>query len=152
MEQKEKENTSYSPIYSPTIYTKENIGLLRTIPVLDDGQIYIYVMLNSAKNVKIGKTTDIVQRLKSLSGSNGGGSKITSLYCSPSTWMQSMEGTCHNHYHFARIQGTEWFDGTKVDFNEVVEYVDGLFHSKGFETCNELRKKVIMEKKINDNE
>ena len=152
MEQKEKENTSYSPIYSPTIYTKENIGLLRTIPVLDDGQIYIYVMLNSAKNVKIGKTTDIVQRLKSLSGSNGGGSKMTSLYCSPSTWMQSMEGTCHNHYHFARIQGTEWFDGTKVDFNEVVEYVDGLFHSKGFETCNELRKKVIMEKKINDNE
>lgn len=136
MEQRDKN------IHSPTIYTKDNIKLLKSIPVLEDGQIYIYVMLNSLQNVKIGKTTDIVQRLKSLSGSNGGGSKITALYCSPSTWLQSIEGTCHNHYHFARIPNTEWFDGNKVDFMEVVNYVDGLFHSKGFEVCNELRKRI----------
>ena len=68
--------------------------------------------------------------------------KITALYCSISTWIQSIEGTCHNHYHFARIHGTEWFDGNKVDFKEVVEYVDGLFHSKGYETCNELRRRI----------
>lgn len=137
--------------HSPTIYTRDNIKLLKQIPVLEDEQLYIYVMLCSNGNVKIGKTTNIVQRLISLSGSNGYGEKITAIYCSPSTWIQSIESTCHNHYHYARIPGTEWFDGHKVDFNEVVEYVDGLFHSKGFETCNELRKKIIMEKKDNDN-
>jgi len=147
MEQKEKERTSYSPI----IYTKENIKLLKQIPVLEDEQLYVYVMLSSNGNVKIGKTSNIVQRLKSLSGSNGGGNKITKLYCSPATYLYSIEHTCHNHYHFARIPGTEWFDGNKIDFNEVVEYVDGLFHSKGFETCNEVRRKFIMEKRINDN-
>ena len=136
MEQKDKD------IHSPIIYVKDNIKLLKSIPILEDGQIYIYVMLNSSGNVKIGKTIDIVQRLKSLSGSNGGGSKITALYCSPSTWVQSIEGTCHNHYHFARIPNTEWFDGNKVDFMEVVHYIDGLFHSKGFVVCNELRKKI----------
>lgn len=143
MDKKEKEKISYSP----TIYTKENIRLLKSIPILEDGQIYIYVMLSSNGNVKIGKTINIQQRLTSLSGSNGGGSKITSLYCSPSTWIQSIEGTCHNHYDFARIPGTEWFDGNKVDFNEVVKYVDRLFHTKGYETCNELRRKIIVEKK-----
>ena len=145
MEQKENKTTSHT--HSPTIYTRENIKLLRDIPVLDDEQLYIYVMLSSNSNIKIGKTTNIVQRLTSLSGSNNGGYKITKLYCSPATWMQSIEGTCHNHYHFARISGTDWFDGSKVDFNEVVDYVDGLFHSESFERCNELRRKVIMEKK-----
>ena len=140
MEQKE------NLLFSPTIYTQNNAGLLKSIPVLDDGQLYIYVILNSAGNVKIGKTTNVQQRLQSLSGSNGGGAKISAIYCSPSTWIQSIEDTCHNHYHFARINGTEWFDGNKVDFKEVVEYVDGLFHSKGYETCNELRRK-LMEKK-----
>lgn len=152
MEQKEKEITSHSSTTSPTIYTKENIKLLKQIPILEDEQLYIYVMLSSNQNVKIGKTTNIIQRLKSLSGSNGGGSKITALYCSPATYLYSIETTCHNHYHLARIPGTEWFDGNKVDFDEVVAYVDGLFHSESFERCNELRRKVIMEKKDNDNE
>jgi hypothetical protein len=134
-------------IHSPIIYTKENIGLLRQIPVLEDERLYVYVMLSSNGNVKIGKTTNIVQRLKSLSGSNGGGSKITKLYCSPPTYLYSIEGTCHNHYHYARIPGTEWFDGCKVDFNDVVKYVDGLFNSKSFETCNELRRKFIEKEK-----
>ena len=149
----ENKNTSYSP----TIYTRENIKLLREIPVLEDDRIFIYVMLSTNGNVKIGKTTNIIQRLKSLSGSNGYGEKITALYVSPfPTWMHSIEHTCHNHYHFARIPGTEWFDGSKVNFNEVVEYVDGLFYSESFERCNESRRKVIekerMRKRINDNE
>lgn len=143
MEKNEIENISHSP----TIYTKENIKLLKSIPILDDNQLYIYVMLNTAGNIKIGRTNNIVQRLKSLSGSNGGGEKITALYCSPATYMKSMENVCHVHYHFTRIPGTEWFNGNKVDFNEVVEYVDGLFHSESFKRCNELRRKVIMEKK-----
>ena len=141
MEQKE------NLLFSPTIYTQENMGLLKSVPVLEDGQIYIYVMLSTNGNVKIGKTTNIYQRLSSLSGSNGYGEKIINLYCSPPTWMQSTEKTCHNHYHFARIQGTEWFDGTKINFEEAVEYVDRLFHTENFKTCNELRKKVIESKK-----
>lgn len=141
MEQKE------NLLFSPTIYAKDNIGLLKSVPILEDGQIYIYVILNSMGNVKIGKTTNIMQRLQSLSGSNGGGSKISAAYCSPSTWIQSIEETCHNHYHFARIQGTEWFDGNKVCFNEVVKYVDGLFHTDSFRRCNELRKSIVEKNK-----
>ena len=150
MEQKENKN------HSPIIYNKNNNGLLKSIPILEDGQIYIYVILNSAGNVKIGKTTNIMQRLQSLSGRNGGGSKISKVYCSPATWMQSMEETCHNHYHFARISGTEWFDGDKVDFIEMVEYVDKLFHSESFKRCNEIRRNFIenekerMSKRINE--
>ena len=109
MEQKE------NILFSPTIYTQENMNLLKSIPVLEDGQLCIYVILNTSGNVKIGKTTNIQQRLQSLSGSNGGGSKISAIYCSPSTWIQSIETTCHNHYHFARIQGTEWFSYRKKE-------------------------------------
>ena len=141
MEQKE------NLLFSPTIYTQDNIGLLKSMPILEDGQIYIYVILNSMGNVKIGKTTNIMQRLQSLSGSNGGGSKITKAYCSPSTWIQSIEETCHNHYHFARINGTEWFDGSKVCFSEVVEYVNGLFHTDSFRRCNELRRSIAEKNK-----
>lgn len=130
----------------PFIYTEENINLLKSIPVLENGQIYIYVILNSAGNIKIGKTTNIQQRLRSLSGSNGGSNKIISVYCSHATWMQSVESTCHNHYHFARITGTEWFDGEKVNFNEVVEYVDGLFRTHSYEICNKLREKFLKQK------
>ena len=98
------------------IYTKGNVDEIRNIPVLTDGQIYIYALLNSPQaNIKIGKSSNIAQRIASLSGSNGGGSKLLRIYVSPcSTWMHSMEGTCHTHFDFCRIPGTEWFDGTKV--------------------------------------
>lgn len=131
----------------PVIYTEENIYLLKSIPVLNDGQIYIYVMKNSIGNVKIGKTKNMIQRLTSLSGSNGGGSKVIALYCSPATCLKSIESTCHNHYHFARISGTEWFDGNKVDFDEVVKYVDCLFKTDSYKKCNELRKVVYDNKR-----
>lgn len=144
---KGKNNVSF-PDHSPIIYTKENIKELKNKPVLDDGQVYIYVVLNSPyRNIKIGKTTDIVQRIISLSGSNGGGGKIIAVYCSPATYCHSMEGTCHNHYDWERIPGTEWFDGTKVNFEEVVNYVDSLFHTESFRICNELRKGIIESKR-----
>lgn len=135
---------------NPIIYTKENLELLKFVPVLDTGQIYIYVMLNSSGNIKIGKTTNIQQRLTSLSGSNGGGFKISALYCSPATWLQTIEETCHNHYHFARIKGTEWFNVDKVSFKDVVDFVDGLFKKDSFKVCDELRKKINEKKEIVD--
>lgn len=130
----------------PIIYSEENFKLLKDIPKLEDGQIYIYVMRNSAGNIKIGKTTNIQQRVKGLSGSNCGGEHITELYCSPATWLHSIEKTCHNRYDYARLSG-EWFNGDKVNIGDVVCYVDGLFHTSGYDVCNELRRKRVMSKK-----
>jgi hypothetical protein len=134
----------------PFIYSDESFHCLKNMEVLEDGQNYIYVIENyPAKNIKIGKTGNVMQRYKSLSGSNGGGNRILRMYCSPATWIPTMEQTCHNHYHFARISGTEWFDGSKVSFDDVVDYVNGLFFAKSYKTCNELRRKLIEKK--NDN-
>ena len=126
------------------IYTSKNINELAIDkPPLDDGQIYIYVLLNYPQgNVKIGKTTNIMQRQKSLQGSNGGGNCIVACYCSPATWIQSMENTCHNHFEWCRIKGTEWFKGDYVNFRDVVSYIDGLFKTESYHRCNELRKKI----------
>lgn len=131
------------------VYTLKNAKALKKIPILDDGQIYLYVIHSLPQgNIKIGKTTNIVQRIRSLSGSNGAGNKINAVWVSPeSTYLHSMESTAHNHFDYARIKGTEWFNGNKVTFEEVVEYVDSLFHQKGYKTCNELRKKIYKEKK-----
>ena len=132
----------------PLIYTLKNAKLLKELPILDDGEVFLYVILSLPQgNVKIGKTTNIVQRITSLSGSNGAGNRINKIYVSPSTYIEGLEKTAHLHYDFARIKGTEWFDGNKVDFDEVVQYVDGLFHQQGYETCNELRRKLYKEKK-----
>lgn len=130
------------------IYTSKNILDLKNVPILDNYQIYIYVMLNSQGKIKIGQTTNIVQRLQSLSGSNGGGEKIIRLYCSPPTFVKSMEKAIHNHFNKYRIQGTEWFEG--LDFDEVIEHVDSLFYTKSYNTCNELRKGIAeKEREIN---
>ena len=119
---------------------------LNNVPVLDDGQCYIYVLLNSADNIKIGKTTNIAQRVQSLSASNGAGERIIDYYCSPSTWLHNIEKIAHEHFRYARMSG-EWFDGTKVTFDEVIEYVSGLFASRDYEQCNELRRKINEDKR-----
>ena len=133
------------------IYNSKNIARLKELPILEDGQLYIYVMLNYPQgNIKIGQTTNIVQRLQSLSGSNGGGNHIIKLYVSPSTYISSIEKTCHNHYDWYRINGTEWFNGDKLNFDEVVKYVDSLFRTESFKICNELRKEQIEKKRRED--
>lgn len=132
------------------IYTSKNISELKNVPVLDDGQVYIYVMLNyPAKNIKIGQTTNVVQRLQSLSGSNGGGNKITTLAVSDSTYVINSEKAFHEKYARYRIEGTEWFDGSKLTFEEVVSEMDNQFNTKSYEVCNKLRKKLT-EKRIRE--
>lgn len=132
------------------IYTSKNISELKNVPVLDDGQVYIYVMLNyPAKNIKIGQTTNIVQRLQSLSGSNGGGNKITTLAVSDSTYVINSEKAFHEKYARYRIEGTEWFDGSKLIFEEVVSEMENQFNTKSYEVCNKLRKKLT-EKRIRE--
>jgi len=120
---------------------------LNEIPVLNDGQIYIYVLKNSVGNIKIGKTTNMAQRIQSLSGSNSAGYDIVKWYCSPTaTYLYTIEKIAHDHFNYARLSG-EWFDGIKVSFDEAVEYVKSLFTSRDYERCNELRRKIVEEKK-----
>lgn len=132
----------------PLIYTGKNIQMLKDVPVLDDGSFYIYVMLNYPQGyIKIGKTTNIQQRLQSLSGSNGGGNKIIKLYCSPATWVQSIETALHSYYHKYRIKDTEWFKGDVLDFNKVVNHINGLFYTNSYNLCNNIRKNIAEEEK-----
>ena len=125
------------------IYDSKNISELKNVPVLDKGEVYIYVMLNYPQgNIKIGQTTNIQQRLQSLSGSNNGGNRIVKLYLSPSTYVVSAEKAFHNHYDRYRIPNTEWFDGNKLKFEDVVDFIDKQFKLKSYETCNKLRKEL----------
>lgn len=125
------------------IYNSKNVMELKELPVLNDGTYYIYVMLNSPQqNIKIGITTNILQRLQSLSGSNSGGNKIVKLAVSDPTYVASAEKAFHNHYHRYRIPNTEWFDGSKISFEEVVEFIDEQFKKKSYEACNKLRKEL----------
>lgn len=126
-----------------TIYDSKNVAELKELPVLDDGSYYIYVMLNSPQeNIKIGITTNILQRLQSLSGSNSGGNKIVKLAVSDPTYCASAEKAFHNYYHRYRIPNTEWFDGNKLNFEDVVDFIDKQFQMKSYETCNRLRKEL----------
>lgn len=125
------------------IYTSKNILELKNVPVLDDGSIYIYVMLNTAMNIKIGQTTNIIQRLQSLSGSNSGGYPITKIALSDSTFVISSEKAFHNKFDKYRIEGTEWFEGKNLSFEEVVKELDSQFKTKSYETCNNLRKEIV---------
>lgn len=125
------------------IYTSKNISELKNIPILDDGQIYLYVMLNYPQNnIKIGITTNIIQRLQSLSGSNSGGNKIIKLWLSDPTYVLSSENAFHNHYDIYRIPNTEWFDGRKLKFEDVVKYIEEQFNKDSYKKCNKLRKEL----------
>ena len=125
------------------IYNSKNVMGLKELPVLDNGTYYIYVMLNSPQeNIKIGITTNILQRLQSLSGSNSGGNKIVKLAVSEPTYVASAEKAFHNHYDRYRIPNTEWFDGNKLNFEDVVNFIDKQFQMKSYETCNKLRKEL----------
>lgn len=107
---------------------------------LEDNQYYIYVIENTAKNIKIGITKNISQRTMSLSGSNGGGNKPIRCAVSEPTYLKTLEKTIHSYFNKYRISGTEWFKD--ISFEEVIEYVDKLFTSNEYQTCNEIRKNV----------
>ena len=132
------------------IYNSKNIIELKELPILEDDSYYIYCMLNSpAHNIKIGITTNIVQRLQSLSGSNSGGNHIVKLAVSNPTFVSSAEKAFHEKFGRFRIEGTEWFDGSKVTFEEIVSEMENQFNTKTYEVCNELRKELA-EKRIRE--
>lgn len=107
--------------------------------IADENQLYIYVLQNYPQgNIKIGRTTNPAQRFRSLSGSNNGGNKILRVAISPMTYLYSIETTCHVHFNRNRIPNTEYFE--KLSFEEVVDFIDGIFASHGYTTCNQIRK------------
>lgn len=114
------------------------------LPAVSDNQFYIYVLKNSPQgNIKIGKTSNIQQRLTSLSGSNSGGNYITRIAVSEATYLYTLEHIAHMHFEEHRIKGTEWFDGNHVSFDKVVAYVDSLFKRKDYKRCNKTRKNFV---------
>lgn len=117
-------------------------------PALEDGQLYIYVILNEPQgNIKVGRTSNIRQRLTSLSGSNGGGNKIRKIAVSEPTYLYTLEGIIHNHLRDYRVPDTEWFVGEDLHFDDVVAYVDSLFDSKEYALCNRVRKEFTMKQR-----
>ena len=112
---------------------------LGEIPKAESPQVYIYIMENSAGLLKIGQTTNIKKRYLSLSGSNAHGDAITRVYCSPATYLKTMERGLHDRYSHFRIKGTEWFKD--LGFEEVVGDLELLFSSDSYNTANELRRK-----------
>ena len=102
----------------------------------------IYILENDIGLIKIGITTNFDQRLKSLSGSNGGGHKIINYYVSPDTYLYTLERIMHERYADNRIDGTEWFDfsDTNICYKDVVNKLIELMTSDSYKRCNRIRK------------
>lgn len=115
-------------------------------PVLEKGQVYIYVLENQPQGyIKIGQTHDIVTRLSSLSGSNSGGNVLSRIAVSEPTWLYVLERMSHEKFAANRIDKTEWF--ANVSFEEAVAYVDSLFVQSCYVTCNQIRKQYFTDRK-----
>lgn len=112
----------------------------------DKSQFYLYVLENSQGNIKIGKSSNIKERIRSLSNSNSGGNKLIRVAISPPTYITFLERTLHEHYHTYRLDG-EWFDGHKISFEDIVEFIDTKIFNDGFQ-ARDLRYKKIVEDKI----
>ena len=131
---------------------------LNDLEVLPKGKLYIYIMLNDAGKVKIGKTHNIYKRYLSLCGSNGQGNKILKVYVSSSTYLYTIESIMHNKFNKYRIKGTEWFSDKNDSYGNVlyekaVDELELLFSSDNYDKNNELRKSIYRKKSgdINDN-
>ena len=129
---------------------------LKDYPVLEDQKLYVYIMLNDAGKVKIGKTKNIQQRYMSLCGSNSAGDKIIKVCVSPSSYLYTLEQIMHNKFNKYRIPDTEWFydindySGESL-FNNAVNELKLLFSSTSYKKCNNLRKSLSCCTKDGDN-
>ena len=127
------------------IRTGKNI---KEYPILEEPKLYIYIMLNDAGKIKIGKTKNIQQRYQSLCGSNGQGNNIIKLCVSPSTYLYTLENIMHDKFKKYRIPNTEWFhdkentNGEKL-FNNAVKELKLLFSSADYKKCNSLRESLF---------
>ena len=118
---------------------------LKDYPILEEPKLYIYIFMNDAGRIKIGKTKNIQQRYQSLCGSNGGSFQITRCLTSPSTYLYTLETIMHSKFDKYRIPNTEWFynkedpSGEKL-FETACEELKLLFSSASYKRCNKIRK------------
>ena len=127
---------------------------LSDIEVLEEPMMYIYVMNTESGKVKIGKTTNILQRYHSLSGSNSQGNPITDIYCSGPTSLYTIERLMHSKFDKYRLgENTEWFEDVsdktrKKLFNKACYELEKIFEAPNFDKLNELRLQYSKKKHI----
>lgn len=120
---------------------------LKDYPVIEEPKLYVYIMLNDAGKIKIGKTKNIQQRYQSLCGSNSAGDKIVKVCVSPSSYLYTLETIMHEKFDKYRIINTEWFydkediTGERL-FDSAVNELRLLFSSTSYKRCNNLRKSL----------
>lgn len=129
---------------------------IKDYPILEEPKLYVYIMLNDAGKVKIGKTKNIQQRYQSLCGSNGQGNQIVKVCVSPSSYLYTLENIMHDRFDRFRIPNTEWFyDKEDITgeslFNNAVNELRQLFSSACYKTCNKLRKSLYKGGVVHDN-
>ena len=114
------------------------------VPILKDGLLYIYVLENAPQgNFKIGRSSNMQQRLRALSGSNTGGNKIIRCAVSDPTYLYTIEHIVQDKFSRNRIEGTEWFLSNDLSFQEIVAEIDKIFASDSYTRCNEIRKAYV---------
>lgn len=114
------------------------------VPILKEGQLYIYVLENAPQgNFKIGKSSNMQQRLQALSGSNTGGNRIVRCAVSDPTYLYTLENIIQNKFASNRIEGTEWFVGEGLSFQEITSAIDELFKTQNYTRCNEIRRDFV---------
>ena len=128
---------------------------LKDYPILEEPKLYVYIMLNEAGKIKIGKTKNIQQRYMSLCGSNSAGDKIIKVCVSPSSYLYTLEQIMHDKFNKYRISNTEWFYYKKDPsgeflFDKAVNKLRQLFSSTDYEKCNNLRKSLSCQIKDGD--
>ena len=128
---------------------------LKEYPILEEPKLYVYIMLNEAGKVKIGKTKNIQQRYQSLCGSNCAGDRIIKVCVSPSSYLYTLEQLMHDKFKKYRIPSTEWFydkdnPSGELLFDRAVNELKLLFSSADYKKCNNLRKKLCEENKDGD--
>lgn len=114
---------------------------LDEFPILDK-EIYVYVMLNDVGKIKIGITKNIQQRYQSLCGSNSQGNQIIYVYCSPATYLFTIERVLHDKFSQYRIPNTEWFYGEDLTMRMVIDEIKTIFNASNYKKLNEMRKSV----------
>lgn len=120
---------------------------------LEDDRWYIYVVKNSPQgNIKIGRSRNPKSRFRALSGSNSGGNKLVLFAISDPTWVYFIERMAHEHFSWERIKDTEWFNGKKLEFLEVVDYIDSIFEHKCYEGVNKRIEKNLQLLNVNEKE
>ena len=128
---------------------------LKDYPVIEEPKLYVYIMLNDAGKIKIGKTKNIQQRYQSLCGSNSAGDKIVKVCVSPSSYLYTLETIMHEKFDRYRIINTEWFydkediTGERL-FNSAVNELKLLFSSASYKRCNNLRKSLCKGGELHD--